>query len=418
MLKAYKTEINPTGEQRLQISKTIGVCRYLYNLYISRNKEAYENGEKFISAYDFDKWINNVFSREEEYKWIKEVSSKARKQAICNAESAFKRFFKGLSGFPVYKKKKNQDVSIYFPKNNKGDLLLDRHRIKVPTLGYVKLKEKGYIPVKSNVVNCTISKKADRYFISVLIDTTDNSKVKAVGKETSGIGVDVGVKEFAVVSNGKFYKNINKTGKVRKLNKRLKHIQRSINRKYRTNKTKGVKGATKNTNRQILKLQRLHKRIADIRHDYVYKVVDELVKTKPDYITIENLNIQGMKKNKHLARAISEQNFGLFTMLLRSKCEKYGTELRRVSKFYPSSKTCHRCGFYKKDLKLSDRVYKCENCGLEIDRDLNSSINLSRAGTYEILVPMAGRELKPPECYTNSSSFDEAGHNERGTLLV
>jgi putative transposase len=337
-----------------------------------------------MSGNDFDKYVNRILSEKEEYMWIKLAGSKARKKAIKNAEAAYKKFFEGSSGFPKFKKKRNQDVKAYFPKNNPTDLVVERHRIKIPTFGFVRLKEKSYIPQGVKVWSCTVSQKADRYYVSVLVEIPP--KLIKQHNERIGTGVDLGVKDFAAASNGKIYKNINKSRKVRRLKRQLKHHQRHLSRKYKhRKKSKRKEKATKNIRKQLIKVQKLHQKLTNIRHNYISNVVISLVKAKPEYITIENLNVKGMMKNKHLARSIAEQNFHKFKSILTSKCKDYNIELRMVDRWYPSSKMCHLCGNIKKDLKLSDRKYICKKCGLEIDRDLNAAINLALAKTYEIV---------------------------------
>ena len=387
MLKAFKTEINPSEEQAHKINKTIGVCRFIYNFYIAKNKEVYECEKRFISGIDFSKWLNNDFiPNNSEYKWIKDVSSKAVKQSIMNGERAFKKFFMKQSGFPRFKKKSKADVKAYFPKNNRTDWTIERHRVKIPTLGFVRLKEKGYIPTDSIVKSGTVSIKAGRYYVSVLIETKEKYQVNS----NEGIGIDLGLKDFAIISNGITKKNINKTKNVKKLEKKLRREQRKLSRKYESlkvrNKNIKKEGGTvtrQNIQKQIVKVQRLHQTLGNIRENYLNQSVNEVVKTKPQYITIEDLNVRGMMKNKHLSKAISKQGFNMFRVKLNNKCREFGIELRIVDRFYPSSKLCHECSSVKKDLKLSDRIYICE-CGYKEDRDYNASLNLRDAKIYKI----------------------------------
>lgn len=385
MLRAYKTEINPTPEQKHKINQTIGICRYIYNFYLAHNKEIYEQEKRFVSGMDFSKWLNNEYlPNNPEYQWIKTVSSKAVKQAIMNGEKAFKRFFKGISKFPRLKKKKNQDVKCYFPKNSNTEWTVERHRIKIPTLGFMRLKEKGYIPTNATVKSGTVSMKAGRYFVSVLVEVPEIKNTSA--NYTEGIGIDLGIKDLAVVSTDKTYKNINKSIKVKKLEKKLKREQRRLSKKYENKKKRGEKSATYSANiaKQVKKIQAIHMKLTNIRKDYTNKVVNEIVKNKPSHITIEDLNVRGMMKNRYLAKAISKQNFYYFRQKLEQKCKLINIELRIVNRFYPSSKTCSCCGHIKKDLKLSDRTYICLKCGLIIDRDLNASINLANAKIYKV----------------------------------
>ena len=388
-------EINPTDEQKSKIHQTIGVSRFIYNFYIARNKEIYEREGKFVSGIDFSKWLNNEYiPNNQDMKWIKEVSSKATKQAIMNGDKAFRDFFKKAKGFPRFKKKKNQDVKAYFPKNNKTDWTIERHRVKIPTLGWVRLKEFGYIPTNSIVKSGTVSQKADRYYVSILVEERDikisnsNIGIKISNTNNEGVGIDLGIKYFAICSNGNKFKNINKTSTVKKVEKTLKREQRKLSRKYeslkiRNKKEKGGNATSQNIQKQIVKVQKLHQRLTNIRTDYLNKTVFSIVKQKPSYITIEDLAVSNMMKNKHLSKAIASQKFFEFKTKLMSKCKQNDVELRIVDRFYPSSKTCSQCGKIKKDLKLSNRIYKC-NCGLDIDRDLNASINLKNAKEYKI----------------------------------
>ncbi|WP_415340926.1 RNA-guided endonuclease InsQ/TnpB family protein [Clostridium perfringens] len=386
MKRAYKIEIDPTAEQKSKIHQTIGVSRFIYNFYIAHNKEIYDREGKFVSGMDFSKWLNNEYiPNNKDMKWIKEVSSKATKQAIMNGDKSFRDFFKKAKGFPKFKKKKNQDVKAYFPKNNKTDWTIERHRVKIPTLGWIRLKEFGYIPVNSIVKSGTVSQKADRYYVSILVEENDKKVYKSTNE---GVGIDLGVKEFVVCSDGIKFKNINKTSTVKKIEKKLKREQRKLSRKYeslkiRNKNIKEGRATRQNIQKQVVKVQKLHQRLANIRTDYINKIVSSIIKQKPSYITIEDLNVKGMMKNKHLSKAIASQKFFEFKTKLTFKCKENHIELRIVDRFYPSSKTCSQCGKIKKDLKLSDRIYKCD-CGLTIDRDLNASINLKNAKEYKI----------------------------------
>ena len=382
MLKSFKTEINPSEEQKVKIHKTIDTCRYIYNFYLAHNKELYDNGEKFITGKSFSVWLNNEYIPNNPDKlWIKKAYSKAVKKSIENGCTAFTRFFKHQSGFPKFKKKGKSDVRMYFVKNNPKDCQCERHRINIPSLGWVKLKEKGYIPTTKDgwiIKSGTVSIKAGRYYVSVLVEMSDT---KITNNSNEGIGIDLGLKEFAVVSNGDTYKNINKSAKLKKLEKQLKREQRCLSRKYE-NLKKG-ESTQKNIQKQKLKVQKLHHIIDNIRTDYINKTIAEIVKTKPSYITIEDLNVKGMMKNKHLSKSVALQKFYEFRTKLKTKCNENGIELRVVDRWFPSSKICHCCGCIKTDLKLSDRIYKCD-CDYVEDRDFNASLNLRDAITYEI----------------------------------
>ena len=383
MLKSFKTEINPTEEQKVKIRKTIGACRYIYNFYLAHNKELHDNGEKFMSGKSFSVWLNNEYLPKNPDKlWIKEVSSKSVKRSIENGCVAFTRFFKHQSAFPNFKKKGKSDVKMYFVKNNPKDCRCERHRMNIPSLGWVRMKEKGYVPTTKDgyvIKSGHVSIKADRYYVSVLIEIPNN---KTADNSNEGIGIDLGLKDFAIVSNGKTYKNINKSAKLKKLEKQLIREQRSLSRKYE-NLKKGESTQRANIQKQKLKVQKLHHKMDDIRTDYINKTIAEMVKTKPSYITIEDLNVSGMMKNKHLSKAVASQKFYEFRTKLQAKCKENGIELRVVDRWYPSSKTCHCCGAIRKDLKLSDRIFQCD-CGYIEDRDFNAALNLRDATTYEV----------------------------------
>ena len=383
LLKSFKTEINPSEEQKVKIRKTIGTCRFIYNFYLAHNKELHENGKKFMSSNKFRVWLNNEYlPNHPEYSWIKEAYSKAVTQAVNNGQTAFTRFFNHKSAFPRFKKKGKSDVKMYFVKNNPKDCRCERHRINIPSLGWVRIKEKGYIPTTKDgyvIKSGHVSIKADRYYVSVLIEIPDN---RIANNSNEGIGIDLGLKDFAVVSNGTSYKNINKSAKLKKLEKQLIREQRSLSRKYE-NVKKGGSTQRANIQKQRLKVQKLHHRIDNIRTDYINKTIAEIVKTKPSYITIEDLNVLGMMKNKHLSKAVASQKFYEFRTKLQAKCNENGIELRVVDRWFPSSKTCHCCGAIKKDLKLSDRTFTCD-CGYIEDRDFNAALNLRDATTYEV----------------------------------
>lgn len=385
MYKALKIELKLTNEQKIQANKTIGTERFIYNEYIKYNQEQYELGNKFVSANDFSKYINNVYlPNNPDKKWIKDVSSKSVKQAMIYGEKAFKNFFKGLSAFPVFKKKAKNDLGAYFVKNNKTDFEFYRHKIKIPTLKFVRVKEYGYIPKNAIIKSGTITKIADRYFLSLVMEVDDI--VKTENKNIKGLGVDLGIKDTAICSNGMVFKNINKTKKVKKIKKKLKREQRKMSRSVEYSKSKKIKlKECKNFNKKKLKVQKLFYRLNCIRDDYNNKIVDEITRTKLKYITIEDLKVSNMMKNKHLSKAIQEQNFYAIRTKLVNKCKEKNIELRLVDTFYPSSKTCSCCGEIKKDLKLNDRIYKCCNCGIEIDRDYNASINLEKAKIYKVI---------------------------------
>ena len=383
LLKSFKTEINPTEEQKARIRRTIGICRYVYNFYLGHNKALHDNGEKFMTGKDFSLWLNNKYIPDNPDKtWIREVYSKAVKKSIEDGCTAFTRFFKHQSDFPKFKKKGKSDVKMYFVRNNPKDCQCERHRLKIPTLGWIRIKEKGYIPTTKDgymIRSGTVSVKAGRFYVSVLVEIPD---INIDNNSNEGIGIDLGLKDFAIVSNGKTYRNINKSAGLKKLEKQLIREQRSLSRKYE-NLKKGESTQRANIQKQKLKVQKLHHKMDNIRTDYINKTIAEIVKTKPSYITIEDLNVKGMMKNRCLSKAVASQKFYEFRTKLKAKCDENGIELRVADRFYPSSKTCHHCGSVRKNLKLSDRIYRCE-CGYVADRDLNAALNLKDTKTYRI----------------------------------
>ena len=383
LLKSFKTEINPTEEQKARIRRTIGICRYVYNFYLGHNKALHDNGEKFMTGKSFSLWLNNEYIPNNPDKtWIREVYSKAVKKSIEDGCTAFTRFFKHQSDFPKFKKKGKSDVKMYFVRNNPKDCQCERHRLKIPTLGWVRIKEKGYIPTTKDgymIRSGTVSVKAGRFYVSVLVEIPD---VNIGNNSNEGIGIDLGLKDLAIVSNGKTYRNINKSAGLKKLEKQLIREQRSLSRKYE-NLKKGESTQRANIRKQKLKVQKLHHKMDNIRTDHINKTIAEIVKTKPSYITIEDLNVKGMMKNRCLSKAVASQKFYEFRTKLKAKCDENGIELRVADRFYPSSKTCHHCGSVRKNLKLSDRIFKC-SCGYVEDRDLNAALNLRDAITYEV----------------------------------
>lgn len=384
-MKTYKTEIVLNDEQKEKFLRTIGACRFVYNLFVQKNKELYEKNKdtnlpKYMDNFEFSKWLNNSFVKNNpEYSWIKEVSSKSIRHTIDDSNVAFRKFFRHENKFPQFKKRDKNECGMYFVRESKNkNIKCNRHRIKIPTLGWCKLKEFGFIPTNKIITSGTITKQAGRFYVSVLVD--EYVEVKSRNKN-DGLGIDLGVKDLVILSDGTKYKTL----KQQKLNKRLLREQKALSRKYETKKTNNTEEATyKNIDKQKLRVQKIYQRIANTRTDYQNKIIAEIIKREPSFITIEDLNVRGMMKNRYLSRAIANQGFFQFISKLKHKCYLNGIELRQVDRFYPSSKICCLCGQIKTDLKLSDRVYRCD-CGNIIDRDYNASINLKNAGEYKVI---------------------------------
>lgn len=399
LLKCYKTELNPTDEQKQKLLQAMGICRFLSNLYQAEIEMAYQNGQPYPSPSKFYAWINQVYlPAHPDHRWILDTHSKARKQALMDKDAAYKKFFAGKAKHPSFKKKGVDECSYYFVRNDKNSVLgTQRHRIQVPGLGWIRLKEKGYVPASDSthiVRSGRITLHDDRFYVSVLMELPES--VQNTSLHSAGLGIDLGIKDLAVCSNGMVFPNINKTGNIKKLKKQLRHAQRTLSRRNEALKRrtgcKSLKDALKksgithaNIEKAKRKVAHLQARLAAIRNDYRRKVVSQIVKTKPSYLTIEHLNVKGMMKNRHLSRSIAQQGFYDLKRMLLEACRKLSIEVREVSQWYPSSKTCHHCGSVKTDLKLKDRVYQCFACGYTNDRDLNAALNLRDAVNYTVL---------------------------------
>ena len=346
-MRAFKVEINPTREQAERIRQAVGVTRFIYNFFIAHNQERHKEGKPFVSANTFSKWLNNEFiPQNPEYIWIKSAPSKAVKQAMVHCEKAFKKFFKGESGYPKFKKRQNQDTGIYLIGNDTS-FEAQRHRIKIPLFGFVRLKEFGYIPTNAKVRSATITMRGGRYFISVLVDMTSMQLLPSENP-SDAIGVDLGIKDFAVCSDETVCKNINKTSKkIKKLEARLVREQRKLSRKLRVrNKELTKTGETqtsKNIDKNSLILRKIHYKLSNMRQGHVKLFVNDLVRKDPEYIAIEDLNVSGVMRNRHLSKAIQKQNFYFCRKFLELRCGKMAIPLRVINRFYASSKTCSFC---------------------------------------------------------------------------
>ena len=375
--KSYKFRIYPNLEQIIFFSKTFGCVRKVYNLMLDDRKKDYEE----YKATGIKTKYPTPAKYKEEYPYLKEVDSLALANAQLNLEKAFKNFLRNKEfGFPKYKCKSNPVQS--YTTNNQDTIYIDKGYIKLPKLKSM-VKIRLHREVKGIIKSVTISKNSlGNYFVSILCE----EEIEELPKANKNIGIDLGIKDTAICSDGKVFKNINKTKKVKNIKKKLKREQRKMARSIEYSKTNKIKlKELKNFNKKKLKVQRLFYRLNCIRDDYNNKIVDEITRAKLKYITIEDLKVSNMMKNKHLSRAIQEQNFYAIRTKLINKCKERNIELRLVDTFYPSSKTCSCCGEIKKDLKLNDRIYKCCNCRLEIDRDYNASINLEKAKIYKVI---------------------------------
>lgn len=390
-MRAYKTEIDPTPSQIELIHKTFGCTRFIYNQFVSENLENLASDKDYISAFDYSKRVNNDPNTPT---WLKEVPSKAVKQALIYADRAFKDYFYKRSGKPKFKKKGSSE-SFYLI----GTIKVERHRIFVPVLKWIRLKEFGYIP--KNISSVTISMKNGRYYISCLCKDEVDERIPL---SDYTMGIDFGLKDQFITAD-RVIPSINKSLRIRKLEQHLRREQRKLSRKYEANmvdkvyyKTGAKKGQLKsykwlkplseckNIQKQKLKVARIHERLTRIRTEYNRKALRSLVlERKPSSITIEDLAVRNMMKNRHLSKTISKAQWYQSRLYLESLCKKLGIELRLVSRFYPSSKLCSDCGFKYKDLKLNERTWTCSNCGSKHDRDINAAINLGQCKEYTVL---------------------------------
>lgn len=367
MILSKKARLYPSELQEQKLWQSVGTARFIYNWTLARQEENYKNGGKFISDRVLRKELTQL--KKSELSWLNEVSNNVSKQAVKDACNAYKRFFKGLSGKPKFKSKRKSKKSFY---NDNIKLKVKEGKLaSIEKIGWIKTNEQ--LPSGVKYSNPRISYDNKYWYISVGIE---QEEIKEDLTDIS-LGVDLGLKNLAVCSNGTVYKNINKTYAIRKIEKRLKKLQRQISRKYEQNKKGKEYAKTKNIIKLENQIQKVNRRLANIRNNYLHQTTTSIVKTKPYRVVIEDLNVKGMMKNKHLSDAIRKQGFYEFRRQLVYKCKHRGIELVVADRFYPSSKTCSQCGKINKDLKLKDRVYIC-SCGLSIDRDLNACINLSR----------------------------------------
>ena len=377
MILAKKIRLYPTVKQEHKLWQSVGTARFIYNWTLNKQEENYKNGGMFIKDNDLRKEITQL--KKDELSWLNKVSNNVAKQAVKDCCNAYKNFFKGLADKPKFKSRKKSKPSFY---NDTAKLKVKNKSVLIEKVGWIKTNEQ--IPMGVKYINPRISYDNKYWYISVSIEE-DQPTVQLTDVS---IGIDVGIKDLAVCSNGMTFKNINKSKEVRRLKKSLKRKQRKVSRKYEMNKIKkgGENCCQFKKTKNIIKLEKqiklIHRRLSNIRLNYIHQVTTKIVKTKPSRVVMEDLNIKGMMKNKHLSEAVAEQCLYNFKIIMKYKCKFYGIEFVEADRYFPSSKTCSSCGSIKKDLKLKDRTYKCP-CGLSINRDYNASINLSR---YELAI--------------------------------
>lgn len=376
MIKSLKIRLLPTEEQNILMFKSTGIARFTYNWGLNRWQELHDNGEK-TSVAGIKKEFNNTIKKDQNYKWLYEVSGQITAQAFKDLGTAFNNFFKGTAKYPNFKSKRKSKKSFYVRYDA---ITFKDGTVNLEKIGKVKYSTNYKIPNLPSYVNPRCHFDGKYWCLSFGYEQNEN-QVK-LNKNLS-IGIDLGIKDLAICSNGITIKNINKTAVVTRLEKRLKRLKRQVSRKYDKLKKGKIfkKGEYLIKTQNIIKLERkiklIYRRLTNIRNNHIHQATNKIIKFYPHRIVMEDLNISGLMKNKHLAKSIQEQKFFEFVRQIKYKCEFNGIEFIQADMFYPSSKTCSNCGSIKKDLKLKDRVYKC-SCGLSINRDLNASINLSK----------------------------------------
>ena len=374
--------LNPNNKQLTKLFQYAGCDRFAYNWAISREQDNYKQGNKFLSDSELRKEFTQL-KKQSEYQWLNEVSNNVTKQAIKDACNTYKRFFKGQCKYPKFKSKKHSTPSFY--QDNIKIQFTDTH-VKVESfsmskkqnkqkLNWIKLCEKGRIPTDCKYMNPRFTYYGLYWYVSVGIEVNDSTTLPT----NEGIGIDLGIKDLAICSDGNTYKNINKTQTVKKLEKKKRRLQRSISRKYEENKKGASYCKTSNIIKSEKELLKLNHRLTNIRQNYLHQTSAKIVKREPSFICIEDLNVSGMMKNKHLSKAVQQQGFYEFRRQIEYKTMWNNIPVVIADRFFPSSKLCSCCGSIKKDLKLSDRIYKCE-CGNIIDRDYQAALNLKQYG--------------------------------------
>ena len=388
MIKSIKVRLNPNNKQLTKLFQYAGCARFAYNWAISREQENHKQGNKFLSDMDLRKEFTQL-KKLKEYKWLNEVSNNVTKQAIKDACNAYKGFFKGQSKFPKFKSRKHSPPSFY--QDNVRIRFTNSH-VKVEgfsmskkqnkqKLNWIKLYEKRKIPIDCKYLNPRFTYDGLYWYVSVGVEVDDNTENvnNNISQFNEGIGIDLGIKDLAVCSDENTYKNINKTQRVKKLEKKKRRLQRSVSRKYNKNKKGKNYCKTSNIIKREKELLKIIKHLTNIRHNYLHQTTSEIIKRKPSFICIEDLNVSGVMKNRHLSKAVQQQGFYEFRRQIEYKAKWNNIPVIIADRFFPSSKMCSCCGHIKKDLKLSDRIYKCE-CGNIINRDFQASLNLKKYG--------------------------------------
>lgn len=376
MIKTYRIRLYPTKEQENLIWQHIGACRYVWNWMLAKQEELYEQGEKHLSVFSMIKLLVPL-KNDGEHSWLYDISATSC-QIICqDLYKAYKEFFSKRRGFPRFKSRKRSKPS--FPVCNEKLRIVSDTVMQIQKLGRVKCRIDNRLntDITYKFSNARITYKNGKWIMTVGIES--ESQVPELTDKS--MGIDLGVKDSAIVAFGSekiVFPNINKGRQIRLLKKRIKHLQRSVSRKYEANKTGKKYRKTKNIEKYEEKLRKLHERLSNIRTNYIHQSTSKLVKLLPCRVVMEDLNVKGMMKNRHLSKAVQEQCLSEWIRQMEYKCAWNGIEFIQANRFYPSSKTCSNCGCIKHDLKLSDRTFVCNECGFTIDRDYQAALNLMR----------------------------------------
>lgn len=376
MIKSYKIRLYPTKEQEALMWKHIGDCRYIWNYMLAYQQEQYVNGEKHLSAFDMIKLLTPL-KKDGEHEWLCEVSNASLGVVCRDLDKAYKGFFKKIARFPKFKSRKRSKKT--YPVKDDRIYFINSKLMHIEKVGKIKYKTDFDLPQGRGhkFTNPRISNVNGKWILSFGMECESQAPVLT----DISMGIDLGVKDLAIAEfNGTkiTYRNINKTSKMKRLEKQRRHLERSISRKYEQNRRGNTFVKTNNIMRSEERLKKMYARMTNIRTNYIHQTTHDLVSLLPKRVVMEDLNVTGMMKNRHLSKAIQEQCFGEFIRQMQYKCEWNRIEFVQVGRFYPSSKTCSCCGAIKRDLRLRDRVYVCAECGAEIDRDYNAAINLSR----------------------------------------
>lgn len=377
MIKSFKLRLYPTAEQEALMWKHVGSCRFIWNYMLDLQQKRYEQGEKHLSAFDMINLLKPL-KREAGFEWLSECSAQSLMEICRDLDKAYSRFFANVSGFPKFKSRKRSKPS--FPIREQRFYFKDDHLLNIEKIGKVRYKTDQTFPIGKGVAkfaNARVSNKNGKWMLTFGMECESQAPVLT----DTPMGIDLGVKDLAVVAFGEecmVFGNINKSARMRAITKKITHTQRTISRKYEQNRVGKRYIKTNNILRAEAKLRKLHARKANIRQNYLHQITHKLVSMLPCRVTMENLNVSGMMKNRHLSKAIAEQGFYEFIRQMQYKCEWNGIEFVQADRFYPSSKTCSCCGSIKQNLKLRDRTYVCEACGAVIDRDYNAAVNLMR----------------------------------------